>query len=59
LPVPVVAVQVTLPVAGSSAPHSFTASAGPDTPSDEDASADAARSQDFLRFKVMLDSPRR
>jgi hypothetical protein len=28
-------------------------------PSDEDASADAARSQDFLRFKVMLDSPRR
>ena len=28
-------------------------------PSDEDASAEAARSQDFRRFKVMLDSTRR
>ena len=39
-------------------PHSSSASAGPDMPSDEDASAEAARSQDFRRFTVTLGNSR-
>ena len=48
--------QVTLPP--TSGPHSLSASAGPDMPSDEDASADAVSSEDFRRFTVTLDSSR-
>ena len=54
-------VQVALPVAGSGfgcAGVQVCASAGSDTPSDEDTSAEAASSQDLRRFKVMLDSTR-
>ena len=58
---PALAITLNLTHSGPSVvgeAHSFTASAGPDTPSDEDASAEAARSQDFRRFTVTLDSSR-
>ena len=56
MPIPLVEVQITLPPL--SGPHSLSASAGPDMPRDEDASADAASSQDFRRFTVTLDNSR-
>jgi hypothetical protein len=51
-----VPVQVAMPVVGSGfgcAGVQVCASAGSDTPSDEDTSAEAARSQDFRRFDVV------
>ena len=46
-------------VATSKVPEHVCASAGSDMPSDKGASAEAARSQDFRRFTVTLDSTRR